>query len=513
MPTMKIKFDVTPKELLIVRDILAKYLQEDCTVWIFGSRAKSSSLVGSDLDLALECKDKIALKLLTQLKIAFEDSRLPYRVDVIDMHAVKPYFKEIIDKEKIVFPLKAINKKVPVLRFPEFSGDWEGKSFKQLVKLQRGSSPRPIVRFVTKSDDGVNWIKIGDTKLSNIYINSTAEKITKKGAEKSRKVNVGEIILSNSMSYGKPYILNIDGYIHDGWFVLRDYEKNFNKAYLRQLLGSELVQKQYKRLAAGGVVSNISSELVNSVKINLPAKLEQQKIADFLTQIDRKIEQLSKKKQLLERYKKGVMQKVFSQALRFKDDNGNAYPDWEVKRLGDVTKIYDGTHMTPDYKKEGIPFYSVEHLTSNNFFNTKFISKEVFEKENKRVKLEKGDILMTKIGDIGTSKYINWDVNASFYVSLALIKKTEINNTLFINQYIKSSLFQKELHKRIIHVAFPKKINLGEISHCLINFPCLEEQTKIANFLTELDQKINLVEKQLNGTKDYKKGLLQQMFI
>ena len=184
---------------------------------------------------------------------------------------------------------------IPQLRFSEFSGEWEEKIFKQLAKLQRGSSPRPIVRFITKSDDGVNWIKIGDTKSNDIYINSTEQKITKKGAEKSRKVNVGEIILSNSMSYGKPYLLNIDGCIHDGWFVIRSYEANFDKVYLHQLLGSELVQKQYKRLAAGGVVSNISSELVNAVKINLPAKQEQTKIASFLTAVDNKIEQLSKK--------------------------------------------------------------------------------------------------------------------------------------------------------------------------------------------------------------------------
>jgi type I restriction enzyme S subunit len=170
----------------------------------------------------------------------------------------------------------AVKNNIPKLRFPEFSGEWEEDIFKHVVKLQRGSSPRPIVKYITKSEDGVNWIKIGDIVSGKNFIESTEEKITQEGSKKSRKVNTGDIILSNSMSYGKPIILNIDGYIHDGWFVIRGFEDNFDKAYLLQVLGSEWIQRQYKRLAAGGVVNNISSELVNSVKINLPTKPEQQ---------------------------------------------------------------------------------------------------------------------------------------------------------------------------------------------------------------------------------------------
>ena len=169
--------------------------------------------------------------------------------------------------------------------------------------------------------------------------------------------------------------------------------------------------------------------------------------------------------------------------------------------------------MTPDYQDQGIPFYSVEHVTNNNFSETKYISREVFEKENKRVKLEKGDILMTRIGDIGTPKYIDWDVGASFYVSLALFKQSKKINSLYLTHYIKSDSFQSELHQRTIHVAFPKKINLGEIGNCLVRHPCEKEQTKIANFLTAIDDKIIQAQAQLEAVKRYKKGLLQQMFV
>ena len=198
--------------------------------------------------------------------------------------------------------------------------------------------------------------------------------------------------------------------------------------------------------------------------------------------------------------------------LRFKDTDEREFCDWKSSTLGELAKIFDGTHTTPDYKESGIPFYSVEHVTADNFSDTKFISREVFERENKRVKLERGDILMTRIGDIGTVKYINWDLEASFYVSLALIKQSEKINSLFLSHYINTNIFQKELHQRIIHVAFPKKINLGEIGNCLVNSPCDKEQTKIASFLTAIDEKISQLTKKHELLTQYKKGVMQNIF-
>lgn len=194
--------------------------------------------------------------------------------------------------------------------------------------------------------------------------------------------------------------------------------------------------------------------------------------------------------------------------LRFGDFNG----DWASSKLSGFTSIYDGTHQTPEYVKEGVPFYSVEHLTANDFSSTKFIASSVFEKENKKIKLEKGDILMTRIGDIGTARLIDWDVKASFYVSLALIKKTEKINSIFIAQYINSNNFQRELWKRTIHVAFPKKINLGEIGECEVFVPIFKEQEKIASFLGAVDEWIENLKEQKENLELYKKGMMQKIF-
>ena len=198
------------------------------------------------------------------------------------------------------------------MRFKGYNKELDYLTFKDVFTLYRGSSPRPIINYLTTSDDGVNWIKIGDMPSNGNKVTSCSERITKEGAKKSRKVNKGDIILSNSMSFGKPYILEIDGYIHDGWFVIRNYQKFLDKNYLCQLIASNIVQKQYKSTAAGGVVKNISSDLVNSVKVGIPSIDEQKKIAQFLDLIDLKIETQIK---IIEAYQsliKGICTKLIT---------------------------------------------------------------------------------------------------------------------------------------------------------------------------------------------------------
>lgn len=203
---------------------------------------------------------------------------------------------------------------VPNYRFPAFREDgvWEETPFKELIKLYRGSSPRPIREYLTEDEDGVNWIKIGDTgDVTDFVIRKVSEKISPKGAEKSRAVTKGELILANSMSYGHTYEVDIDGCIYDGWFVLREYEGVLDKQFLLQVLNSEYMQGQYKKFAAGGIVQNISSEIVYSTSIPLTSLAEQQKIAACLSAVDELIAAQDQKIEQLEEHKKGLMQGLF----------------------------------------------------------------------------------------------------------------------------------------------------------------------------------------------------------
>lgn len=207
------------------------------------------------------------------------------------------------------------------------------------------------------------------------------------------------------------------------------------------------------------------------------------------------------------------MQKIFSRKIRFKNNGGEEFPEWEEKKLGDIADIYDGTHQTPNYVSSGIPFVSVENI-KDLYKTEKYIELDAFKREFK-IYPQKNDILMTRIGDIGTPCIVEKNDKIAYYVSLALIKIHKNNKVIsnFLLQYIKNSKFQSELWKRTLHIAFPKKINKCEISKCLIYLPCMKEQQKIADFLSSFDEKISIEKETLEYLKQLKKGLLQRMFV
>ncbi len=164
-----------------------------------------------------------------------------------------------------------------------YPNDWKEKSIDDFIKIKRGASPRPIERYLTASTNGVNWIKIGDAPRYGKYIVSTKEKITLQGATCSVSVFPGDFILSNSMSFGRPYILRIGGCIHDGWLRLYDFQSDANDEFLYYLLSSSYVQKQYEAFAAGSGVQNLNKEVVKKVSVFLPSIPEQEEIAQTLS--------------------------------------------------------------------------------------------------------------------------------------------------------------------------------------------------------------------------------------
>ena len=164
--------------------------------------------------------------------------------------------------------------------------DWEQRKFGELVTIERGGSPRPIDKFITNDENGLNWVKIGDAPEHGNYITQTTEKIRPEGLSKTREVHPGDLILSNSMSFGRPYIMAIDGCIHDGWLAIRDTKKNFELKFLCTLLGTDGMLNQYKAMAAGSTVNNLNKELVGGTTVAFPMMEEQIKIGDYFTTID-----------------------------------------------------------------------------------------------------------------------------------------------------------------------------------------------------------------------------------
>ena len=191
-------------------------------------------------------------------------------------------------------------------RLSGFSGEWERVKVEKVINVGRGGSPRPIQDYITSYSNGVNWIKIGDTSRYSKYINSSKDKIIPEGVQFSRSVSVGDFLLSNSMSFGRPYILKIDGCIHDGWLVLQNYQDSFDREFLYYTLMSKDVFNQYLNKASGSGVLNLNKELVKVVELNRPKDLQEQKaIAQILSDMDLEIEQLETKRIKYQAIKQG----------------------------------------------------------------------------------------------------------------------------------------------------------------------------------------------------------------
>ena len=175
--------------------------------------------------------------------------------------------------------ISTVNKK-------RITSSWEQRKFSELVQIERGGSPRPIDDFITDAPNGLNWVKIGDAPTQGNYITKTAEKIRPEGLSKTREVHPGDLILSNSMSFGKPYIMGIDGCIHDGWLLIRNTYGVFDLTFLCHLLGTPQMLSQYRSLAAGSTVNNLNKELVGNTYVTIPSITEQRVLGAYLEQLD-----------------------------------------------------------------------------------------------------------------------------------------------------------------------------------------------------------------------------------
>jgi|SRR5690625_338845 len=394
-------------------------------------------------------------------------------------------------------------KKTAVGIIPE---EWEVKEISNIGSVITGSTPKTSV---SEYYNGTELFVSPSDIQGNTYVKKTEKTLSELGIKQGRIIpknsilfvcigsTIGKVTIS-----GKKLITNqqINSIIPN---------KKIHYYFLFNILKHRA--RRIKLLAANQAVPILNKTEFSKIKLPIPPLPEQKAIADCLSTWDRGIEKLAALIDAKKEQKKGLMQRLLTGSLRLRSATGEPFDgEWKKMIVNELADVYDGTHQTPNYVDEGIPFYSVEHLTADNFENTKFISNEVFQKENKRVKLEKGDVLMTRIGDIGTSKYVDWKVNASFYVTLVVFKKKIKDiDFRFFHYFISSDFFQKELYRNTLHVAFPKKINLGDIRLCNVLLPPSEEQTAIAQVLTTADREIELLEQKLEAMKEQKKGLMQ----
>ncbi|MBW0164998.1 MAG: restriction endonuclease subunit S [Sediminibacterium sp. Gen4] len=393
---------------------------------------------------------------------------------------------------------------------------WIKKRLGEVLIIERGGSPRPIDKYLTTSHDGINWIKISDATASDKYIFETKEKIIKEGLHKTRMVNDGDFILSNSMSFGRPYIMKTSGCIHDGWLVLKQNgEKVFDTEFLYYLLSSPFVYKQFDYLAAGSTVRNLNIALVSSVKVPVPTISEQKNI---VSKLDEVFEQISKAKANAEQNLKNAKE-LFESYLQGVFENGNE--NWEVNCLDELGTITSSKRIyKSEYVKDGVPFYrtkEIKELSNGKPITLElFISRQRYEQIKQSFGVPKiGDLLMSAVGTIGEIMVI--ENEDEFYFkdgNIVWFKDFEKLDT----NYLKYALtaFVEKIKSLAIGAAY-SALTIEKLNKYQIAFPStIDEQQTIVRQLDALraeTQKLEAVyQKKIADLEELKKSILQKAF-
>jgi type I restriction enzyme S subunit len=378
---------------------------------------------------------------------------------------------------------------IPELRFSEFDAEWKGVELKKIATIN------------PKNDELPNSFVYIDLESVNKGLLSKEERVFKSDApSRAQRLLKNEDILYQTV---RPYQKN--NYFFDrtendyvastGYAQIRT--KNSSK-YLYQYLHTNYFVNKVLVRCTGTSYPAINSTDLSKIKVSIPQLPEQQKIAAFLTDVDDKITKLTKKKTLLEKYKKGIMQKIFNQELRFKDDEGKEFPEWEEKKLGEIAVINKGKQLNAEFlTKEGTYPCISGGINPSGFT-------EDYNKEKNTITISEGgnscgfvNFFKTKFwcgGHCYAIENINAYINNDF-----LFQLLKYNETKIMRLRVGSGL--PNIQKKDINI-FKIKLPIS-----------ISEQTKIANFLSDIDLKIEALDSKIVNSKSFKKGLLQQMFV
>ena len=363
---------------------------------------------------------------------------------------------------------------------------WKYKKIGEVCIVERGASPRPIDKYITDNESGINWIKIGDTSDS-MYITETAQKIIVEGMKKSRYVKPGDFLLSNSMSFGRPYILKIDGCIHDGWLVLRDENALFDKRFLYYYLSSKTTYKKLKSMAVGGVVNNLNSEMVRNVIVPVPDKEEQSEIADLFDKIKKILDDRKQELEQLDTLVKSRFVEMFGDPVA--NDK-----EWTTLPLEEACKtIVDCPHSTPSYTTENTGFMCIRtSIVKKNkilWDDIEYIPEDEFIKKIQRKKPEIGDVVYTREGAIlGIAAIIDRECNVALG-QRSMLLSPDANKCLseFLCVAMNCDSFLDNALKGIAGSASPH-INVGDIKSFKMIMPPIELQNQFADFVQQVDK-------------------------
>jgi type I restriction enzyme S subunit len=415
--------------------------------------------------------------------------------------------------------MPTVNNNTPTLRFPEFKEEWELKKLGKIAKVSSGGTPSRAqsnywngnIPWVSTTLIDFNTILESNEFITNDGLANSSAKLFPKGTLLMAMYGQGK-------TRGKVAILGIEATTNQACGAIVPNNDKLNELFLFQNLAGRY--DEIRDLSNQGGQENLSGEIIKNILITLPTLPEQQKIATFLSAVDEKLQALKQKKSLLEQYKKGVMQKIFSQELRFKDDNGNAFTDWEEKKLGEIGETYNGlTGKTKEHFGNGKPYIQYKQIFDDSKIDISRFELVEINSTEKQNKVLFGDIFFTVSSEtpheIGMSSVLLDEIEELYLNSFCFGYRANSLETL--SPYFSKYLFRSELFRNeIIKLAQGStRFNMSKIQlmKIAIKVPCHEEQIKIATFLSTIDDKVNQCQTQITNTEFWKKGLLQGMFI
>jgi len=469
--------EIAPAEAGIIRDILADALPVGCKVWVFGSRAAGKAHRGSDLDLALEGQaGPLPAVTLSRLRDAFTESRLPYTVDVLDLNAVGDDFRGMIRRQAVPFPVR--DRSRPALRFRDDTGqafpDWENSRLGDVAKVTTGSSNREDSKDV---GEYAFFDRSNDKRWSSKFL-----------------FDCEAIIVAGEGKDFPPRYFQGKFDLHQRAYAITGFNLTSAKFLFYWI---EWYRRHFLNFSVGSTMPSLRMAAFNTFPVSLPSLPEQRKIASFLSAVDRRIAVIERRREFLKQYKRGLMQKLFSRQIRFRDDNGQDFPDWQVKRIGDVFKVTRGQVLATSKitsNPDGdftFPVYSSQTKSKGLM---SYYKKYLFEDA----------ITWTTDGNVGDVHFRT----GKFYCTN--VCGVLISSHGYANGCV-AAILNQVTKRYVIYVGNPKLMNnvMGEIE---IKFPSLPEQQKIASFLSAVDRRIAVLERRRVLLTQYRRGLMQKLF-
>jgi type I restriction enzyme S subunit len=397
----------------------------------------------------------------------------------------------------------------PKLRFKKFNGDWEKTTIGAKSEIVTSGS-RDWAQYY--SDSGDKFIRMTNLVRNGINLDLSDLRFVQLpvGSNEGKRTSLekGDILISITAELGKlgwiPEGLGT-AYINQHTALVR-MKNTLDSKFVAYALSTEKYNNKLNSLNDSGAKAGLNLGTIRSFELTIPSKPEQTQIASFLSVVDEKISQLTQKLELLSQYKQGMMQKLFSQQIRFRADDGSEFGEWEEKELKDIAEINPKSKKLP----ESFIYIDLESVEKGQLLLQKNIELQDAPSRAQRL-LAKGDVLFQMVRPYQQNNYY-FNLSGEYVASTGYAQIRTKLDSKFIYYALHEKTFLDEVMNRCTGTSYPA-INSSDLSSIEILIPCLEEQTKIANFLSSIDQKIEVVAQQIEQAKQWKKGLLQQMFI